>query len=641
MLWFLLVAQGGAIPPIFNPAAAPNAPTAAPPQIVVTGSRVATAPDDIAANVTVLERADFDVEKPAMLADVLRRVAGLHVDSVGGRGGTGSVYVRGADPNYTLVLVDGVRVNDPTNARGGSFDFSTLDVADVERVEIARGPYSAIYGGDALAGVIHIVTRRGREQSSHASIDLMGGAYDTRALSVRTGGPAADGSWSMGFSRSNEGEQVRGNDYSASRLSGGFDTDLGANTSFSLTGRYAETDRAGFPDDSGGHGFAALRTPERRAAHEVLFGAGLDHRAGDATFSVSIGYFDRSERIDSPGVAPGVRDPFGVPPSLVDAGVERFSATLTGTQKFSDAMTLAYGVDWQRESGTSDGSLDFGIFQVPTSFALTRTSWAPFAELRLATEFGLSAQAGVRLDQYDDGIDGGDGSVTSPRLRVAYQFADSGITLAGAWGKAFKLPSLYALGHPLVGNPDLVPERGQSHEIELSQTLADGAARWSVTWFEGEFRNAVDFDPGPPPMLVNRNRIDSDGFEFSGSLILGGAWALDGSVTHTRNRVAATGGELRNRPEWRGGIAAHWTPTTDLRFSASATHVGSSLDSSIATGDVRVGAYTRIDLSASWQLTDHLETYLAVDNATDEQYEQFVGFESRGILPRLGIKYSL
>ena len=116
-------------------------------------------PDDIAANVTVLKREDFDVEKPAKLADILRRVAGVHVDQVGGRGGTGSLYMRGADPNYTLVLVDGVRVNDPTNARGGSFDFSALDIADVERVEIARGPYSAVYGGDALAGVINIVTR--------------------------------------------------------------------------------------------------------------------------------------------------------------------------------------------------------------------------------------------------------------------------------------------------------------------------------------------------------------------------------------------------------------------------------------------------------------------------------------------------
>src|SRR5688572_28462070 len=133
---FVILANGGS-------AAALPQPAVSPAEIVVTGSRVATAPDDVAANITVLTRADFDVEKPRQLSDVLRRVAGVHVDQVGGRGGTGSLYLRGADPNYTLVLVDGVRVNDPTNARGGSFDFSTFDVADIERVEIARGPSSA------------------------------------------------------------------------------------------------------------------------------------------------------------------------------------------------------------------------------------------------------------------------------------------------------------------------------------------------------------------------------------------------------------------------------------------------------------------------------------------------------------------
>ena len=167
---------------------------------MVTGSRVATDPDDVGANVTVLKRADFDVEKPAQLSDILRRVAGVHVDQVGGRGGTGSVYVRGADPNYTLVLVDGVRVNDPTNARGGSFDFSTLDVADVERVEIARGPYSAVYGGDALAGVVNIVTRQAPREKTTASLDAMAGAYDTRELALSAGGPLGGGNWSLGAS---------------------------------------------------------------------------------------------------------------------------------------------------------------------------------------------------------------------------------------------------------------------------------------------------------------------------------------------------------------------------------------------------------------------------------------------------------
>jgi len=624
LILLLLAAEGGVTLPVPQP------------EIIVTGSRVATTEDNLAANVTVLEREDFDVEKPAKLADILRRVAGVHIDSVGGRGGTSSLYMRGADPNYTLVLVDGVRVNDPTNARGGSFDFSALDVADVERVEIARGPYSAVYGGDALAGVINIVTRHAPAKKGYASADAMGGAYDTHEIALNTGGPLAAGNWNMGFSDSHEGDVVRGNEFDSQRVSGNFDVALGDATTLNLTGRYAETERAGFPDDSGGYEFAEIRDVEEREAKEKLFGAGVTHRAGNATFALTVGYFDRDDHIDSPGIAPGIRDPFGVPPSIVDTNLTRLTATLTGTQKFSDFVSLAYGAEWQREEGTSDGSLDFGGgFVLPTSFEMTRNSWAPFAEVRLATSFGLSTQVGVRVDHPDEYS-----SVTSPRIRVAYEMADSGLTVAGAWGKAFKLPSLYALGHPLIGNPDLLPERGESYELELSQQLLDGAARWSATFFDGEFRNAIDFDSGPPPMLVNRNRVDSKGVELAGSLGVGEQWMLDASVTNVKNEIASTGGELRNRPEWRGGVGAHWSPNVAWKFSASATYVGESFDSSIATGDVQLPSYTTIDVSAVWQVSEHFQTYLAIDNLTDQQYEQFVGFEVRGIMPRLGVKLS-
>jgi len=608
--------------------------------IVVTGSRVRTSDDDLPANITVLSREDFDVEKPRQLSDVLKRVAGVHMDQVGGRGGTGSLYLRGADPNYTLVLVDGVRVNDPTNARGGSFDFSALDVADVERVEIARGPYSAVYGGDALAGVVNIITRRNSDpEKTTASLDAMGGAYDVHELALTARGPVGtgSGSWNLGASDSHEGEVVRGNKFDGQRVSGGFNTYLGGSTTAFVNGRYSDTSREGFPDDSGGYGFADIRDTETRDADETMFGAGLESEFGSASFALQAGFFDRDDHIDSPGVAPGIRDPFGVPPSIVDTSLTRYSATFTGTQRFSNLLTLAYGVDWVREEGTSDGVLDFGGgFMLPTSFELTRTTWAPFAEARVSTEFGLSLQAGVRVDKPDE-MD----SVTSPRVRAEYAFADTGFSVAGAWGKAFKLPSMYALGHPIVGNPDLVPERGESYELEFAQQLLDGRARWSATWFDGEFRNAIDFDAGPPPMLVNRDRVDTHGVELAGRFAFNEDWQLDGSVTNSKSRIAGTDDELRNRPEWRGGVGAHWAPVKSLRFSAAATYVGSSLDSSIPTGDVRLDSYTRFDVSASWQASEKLEAYLAIDNLTDQKYEEFVGNEARGIMPRAGVKFSL
>ena len=617
----------------------PPQPANSQSEIIVTGSRVATPADDVAANVTVLSREDFEVEKPRQLADILRRVAGVHIDQVGGRGGTGSLYLRGADPNYTLVLVDGVRVNDPTNARGGSFDFSTFDVADIERVEIARGPYSAVYGGDALAGVVNIVTRHAPPEKTRAALDAMGGGYDVHETCAST--PAAR--WAPTPGTSAPATRTRAKSRAATSSTG--NAFRAASTSAwapprrrSSPGATRRPRAQAFPDDSGGYEFAEIRDTEQRDADEAVFGAGLNTGVGAANFALQVGYFDRDDHIDSPGVAPGIRDPFGVPPSVVDTSLRRYSATFTGTQKFSELLSVAYGVDWLREEGTSDGILDFGGgFVLPTSFELTRDSWAPFAEARVTSTFGLSMQAGVRVDQPD-----GESSVTSPRVRMEYEFADSGFTMAGAWGKAFKLPSMYALGHPLVGNPDLVPERGESWEIEFAQTLLDGKARWNATWFEGEFRNAIDFDPGPPPMLVNRNRVDTQGVEIAGRLALAEQWQIDASVTQ-RRRVASLppAAQLRNRPEWRAGASAHWNPLASLQFSAAVTYVGSSLDSSIATGDVRLDAYTRVDVSAVWQVSPRLETYLAIDNLTDQQYEEFVGNVARGIMPRAGVRFSL
>jgi len=606
-------------------------------EVVVACSRLPIPLTDLGTNVTVVSREQFDVGKPTQLADVLRGVSGVHIDQVGGRGGTGSLYLRGADPNYTLVLVNGVRVNDPTNARGGSFDFSIFDIDDVERIEVARGPYSAVFGGDALAGVVNIVTRDGAGEAFHASGDASGGAYGTQDLALRAGGPVADGNWSMSAGDSRQGEVVRGNDFDSQHVSGSFNGSLGA-TELHLSARYADTERSTFPDDSGGYQFAAIRDTEHRDAHESVFGANLVRDAGSDRFELSLGYYDRGEVIDSPGVAPGVRDPFGIPPSVVDADIQRFTATLTGTHTFSEYFDLAYGAEYQHEAGSSVGQLDFGGgFVLPTTFDLTRSSWAPFTEARLrAGDF--SAQAGVRVDKPDDY-----GSVTSPRLRLAYDIdsaADHPLTVAASWGKAFKLPSMYALGHPLVGNPDLVPERSESWEFSLSQDLG-AMSHWSVTYFEGEFRNAIDFDSGPPPMLVNRNRVDTHGFELAGWLEPNDAWRLDASVTQAKNRVDPTGGELRNRPEWRGGVSAHWTPFDALKLGASVSYVGSSFDSSIATGDVTLPSYTLVDVSASWQVSDKFEAYAAIDNLTDQQYQQFVGFEVRGIMPRVGVKFSL
>ncbi|MEZ4546331.1 MAG: TonB-dependent receptor plug domain-containing protein [Thermodesulfobacteriota bacterium] len=130
--------------------------------VVVTGTLNPASLSQTPASVTVITREQIEERNPSSVAEILQQVPGLYVDQPASRGGVTSVYIRGGDPNFTLVLIDGVKVNDPTNNRGGSFDFSTLSPDNIERIEIVRDPMSSLYGSDALSGVINIVTKKGR-----------------------------------------------------------------------------------------------------------------------------------------------------------------------------------------------------------------------------------------------------------------------------------------------------------------------------------------------------------------------------------------------------------------------------------------------------------------------------------------------
>ncbi|MDA0790768.1 MAG: TonB-dependent receptor plug domain-containing protein [Proteobacteria bacterium] len=131
--------------------------------IIVTGTRLDATVEVMPGHVTVIDRALIEQRNDASVLDLLRSVSGVHVTQLGGRGGISSVHIRGAEPNFTIVLVDGIKVNDPNNTDGGSFDFSTLNLSQIERIEIARGAQSSVYGSDGLSGIISISTRSAAE----------------------------------------------------------------------------------------------------------------------------------------------------------------------------------------------------------------------------------------------------------------------------------------------------------------------------------------------------------------------------------------------------------------------------------------------------------------------------------------------
>ncbi|MCA9811144.1 MAG: TonB-dependent receptor, partial [Candidatus Dadabacteria bacterium] len=187
--------------------------------VVVTGTLNPASLSQTPASVTVITREQIEERNPSSVAEILQQVPGLYVDQPASRGGVTSVYIRGGDPNFTLVLIDGVKVNDPTNNRGGSFDFSTLSPDNIERIEIVRDPMSSLYGSDALSGVINIVTKKGEGKPS-AFAEGSYGRYGQYGFLGGISGAGDFYNYSLSGSWLDDGEQVEGSSFKSPSFTG-------------------------------------------------------------------------------------------------------------------------------------------------------------------------------------------------------------------------------------------------------------------------------------------------------------------------------------------------------------------------------------------------------------------------------------
>lgn len=602
--------------------------------VVVTASRLPGAPADAAA-ATVITREQIDVLRPTSTIELLRRVPGLHIDQPGGRGGVSSVYLRGSDPNFTLVMIDGVRVNDPTNSRGGSFDFASLDLASIERIEVVRGPLSSIYGSDAIAGAINVITRKGGAVPE-VTAQVEGGRFGYYRGLAGARGPFEFGDFAIGASIVDDGDPIAGSLFVGKTATVNITLVPAGSTVLKFSSRLADSLAKGFPDDSGGPLFAVLIGLDKRDSRDVTVAAEVNHETGNnVSFVGKISYFDRREIFFSPGVAPGVRDPAGIVANSSDSRFRR--ETIIGYGVFTplDGVVFSVGAEAIFEQGVSDNQLVIAGTVVPGRFGLARQTYAPFAEIEVSFPGGLTLKGGGRWD-IPDAFD----SEFSPRLGLRQHFENSGTSLTANWGQGFKLPSFFALGHPFVGNGNLRPETSESAEIGIEQELWDGRAVVRAALFHNSFFDLIDFDEGPPPQLVNRSKVSAKGFELSGDVQPSSDLTLGGHLSYTKTNIDDTAEELRNRPEWRAGGDVLWRPRGDVTIALDAFYVGEVRDSSIATGDRTLDGYFRIDIAATWAPLPDVELSLAIDNLLDAEFEETAGFPGVGVRPRLIARFT-
>jgi len=549
------------------------------------------------------------------VADALARSPEVYMQMPGGRTGFGSLFLRGADPNFTTVLLEGVPLDSPTNSRGGAVNLSALPSAAIDRAELVAGPASTLYGSGALAGALNLLLA----PPSAAHRLTLGGTVGTQeelsafarwqgSLAGGYGGSLTGVIDDAGTAQPQSRFRSRGADLRIGRLDG---------SAGSLLVHLAGTTLRGFPDSSGGFDRAVIRDVERRESDEVI--VALDQplvRLGKARIAIAVSYSSRGDRVETPGVAPSEVAPSGVPAGVDDIRYRR------GIVRPSVALDLG---DWhatlggqgQWESARSEGTLDFG-FPVPARYDRSRTTWSGFAELGGSTGT-LAVNAGMRLDDIE-----GIGTRWTGRAGLRYALG-AGVSLRAAAGTAFKAPSFYALANPFIGNAALRPESATAVEAGLDwQSL-------SLTVFRTRYRDLIDFIPVDPPRLDNRARVTAQGVSASLSHRLGKALIGTASVQYVETEDGATGGQLLNRPRWRGAAELEWAAARVLTFHGRYAYTDARDDYAIPTGVLRLAPMHRLSASAVWRVTPQISLRLDGDNLLQDRGEDAIGFPA---LPR-------
>ncbi len=567
---------------------------------------------------------------PARLADLLLGVPGLTIDQPGGPGGRSTLYLRGGEENHTLVFLDGIPLNDPTNNRGGAVDLALLEPALLRSAAVVRGAASVRYGPDVLAGVVHL----GGESAPANNTTLLaeGGGDGFRRGAVSTNRVLADGnsSFHLGLAGTDDGERADGSRAERRFFRGAINTAFGA-TNLQVALWHARHNADSFPDESGGIEYAVLRDLEHRENRQTAASLRLDGKAGEGRWRVSADAAQFDAAVTSPGVVAPPDNPYaGVPASNDDTRLRRYRAALGYEQNLA-SWTTAVGLDAQREEGRDTGSLQFGPMTLPTSFSAERDRLGAYAETSGPLCETVTLVAGARADHYDDGKTRGTfrggllaklDSTTQWRLNA---------------GTSFKPASFYALANPLVGDSNLKPERARSFDTGLRRTFAEGRLLVDLTAFATRIRDGVDYDP-LRGRLVNRAGIQSRGAELATTWRACNTLSFAGSLTYTDAHSNPGHERLRSRPAWRGGVSATWTPRAALDLTAALTATSDLRDNSKPTGDVMVGGWARLDLAARWRVTKQFAVTAALDNALDQTYAEAVGFTAPGRRLRLGVQ---
>ena len=595
------------------------------PELVVTATRVPIPPEQSGSAITVITADELEQRQIRSVADALRDVPGVTVSRSGNFGALTEIYLRGAETNQTLVLIDGVEVNNPD---GGAFDFNSLLDLEIERIEVLRGPQSVLWGSSAVGGVVNIITKSA-ERPLQGSARIEGGSFNTWQTSGSIGGRGdgydalLSGAWlrTDGWSA---GSAWRGNSEEDGARIGAllFKGNLRPRDDLELTliERYTDN-RSDFDAFFGGDQQPVVDSGDKIHNRQNLLRlqGKLSLLDGSWEHVLGVARYDFDSKVDSEGLDPFTSDSYSNQIDyqsnyFLNAGNARHTFTFLVKDKKDEATNTYFATNAVRNTGVA---FQYG----------------------LGLDERLFLTAGLRRD-FNDRFD----DTNTYRLTAAYLWPEFGGRLHASYGTAVKNPTLtelFGFSGDFQGNPDLQPEESRGFDIGWEQSLFDRRMKLDVTAFDNRIDNII---VGAGRTVINLpGESRARGVEVSASA----EWTpeFSGTLAYTYTDTEdAEGQELRRRPRHAASLGLNYRPADRLNLNLTVRHNGSFVDTAFdpetfETYLVRLDGFTTVNLAASYQLDDRWQFFGRVENLLDERYEEVLGYggTERGVY--VGARY--
>ncbi len=605
--------------------------------IVVTANRTAQPLARIGQSVTVIDDADLRRRQTQTVSDVLRTVPGVTIGRNGGVGTVTSVFIRGADSDQTVALIDGVKLNDPSSP-GGGFNFGNLLIGNIERIEVLRGPSSVLWGSQAIGGVINMITRQPTEK---LSINLRGeyGFRDTAQVVGNVSGAAGSLSGSAGagwfrtdgissFNERRGGTEKDGYE----NFGANANLNLALSDGFSVDARGWYSNGRANIDGFAPPSFAFGDVNEESRTRELVGYTGVNAALMDGRFRNRLGYAYTDTRRRST--------------SLDGMPAETFAAN-GRNERFEYQGILDISEGWQATAGLEREKSRFSSssFGSPVTIGRARLD-SVYGQLMATPLVGLTLTGGMRYDDHNRF-----GGATSFGATGVFTPGDSGTTLRASYTEGFKAPSLFQLQSDF-GNQLLQPERSKGWDAGITQALLGETLYASATYFRRVSTDLIAFISCPSPgtgICTNRpfgtydnvSRARAEGVEIGLTLQPVDALRVQANYTYTdaTNRSpgdANFGRQLVRRPKHSVTTLIDYRWAFGMETGATLTHVGTSFDN--ASNSRKLDGYVLADLRASFPVTDQIELYGRVENLFNAHYETATGFGTLGRAAYAGVR---